>query len=105
MVRQRKPEQALFSFEQDKYRNRFQEAGSWLGLPNLHLYQLRHGGASDDLCQRIRDHNAVKDRGRWLTDTSVRRYAKSGKVQETIQQARSRQDGGSCEGHMEPLNV
>ncbi|CAK9025948.1 unnamed protein product, partial [Durusdinium trenchii] len=84
MVRKRKQDDPLFSFEQDKYRKRFQEAGSWLGLPNLHLYQLRHGGASDDLCQRIRDHNAVKDRGRWLTDTSVRRYAKSGKVQEML---------------------
>ncbi|CAK9012807.1 Peptide chain release factor 1 [Durusdinium trenchii] len=41
----------------------FQEAGCWIGMPHLHLNQLRHGGASDDLGKRLRDHNAVKDRG------------------------------------------
>lgn len=35
---------------------------------------------SDDLCSKLRDHNGVKERGRWQTDTSVRRYAKVGKI-------------------------
>ena len=36
-----------------------------LNLEVLHPYQLRHGGATDDLSSRCRDHNGVKSRGRW----------------------------------------
>ena len=44
-------------------------------------YQLRHGGAADDLLTKTREYAAVKDRGRWRTDASVRRYGKVGKIQ------------------------
>lgn len=68
------------------YRQAFQSAGKWLGLQSLHTYQLRHGGASEDLSSGLRDHNAVKDRGRWRTDSSVRRYGKVGKLQDLLGQ-------------------
>lgn len=55
-----------------------------IGLEGLHPYQMRHGGASEDLGMGIRDHAAVKSRGRWFTDQSVRRYAKIGKIQQMI---------------------
>ena len=61
----------LFNFKMETFRREFQQAGSWLGLEGLHVYQMRHGGASEDLASKLRDHNAVKDRGRWQTDVSV----------------------------------
>lgn len=38
------------------------------------LYGLRHGGASHDTLNRLRSLQQVKERGRWVTDSSVRRY-------------------------------
>lgn len=75
---------AIFQYSLEASRKLYQKSGSWLGLPGLHVYQLRHGGASDDLCAKLRDHNGVKDRGRWQTDTSVKRYAKAGKIQKLL---------------------
>ena len=63
------------------FRKVFQKAGERLGLNNLHPYQTRHGGASEDLNSGERDHQGVKIRGRWHTDQSVRRYGKVGKIQ------------------------
>ncbi|CAK9107152.1 Ubiquitin-like domain-containing protein CIP73 (CCaMK-interacting protein of approximately 73 kDa) [Durusdinium trenchii] len=42
------------------------------------------GGATEDLCAKHRDFHGVKQRGRWLTDQSVRRYAKTGRVQQLL---------------------
>jgi len=75
---------AIFQFKLEAFRKLYQKSGRWLGLPDLHVYQLRHGGASDDLCSKLRDHYGVKERGRWQTDTSVRRYAKVGKIQNLL---------------------
>ena len=74
----------VFSFKMDKFREQYQRAGSLLGVPHLHTYQLRHGGASDDLNSQTRDFNQVRERGRWRTDASVRRYAKTGKIQKLL---------------------
>ena len=54
------------------------------GIQELHPYQSRHGGASEDLNSGERDHLAVKVRGRWHTDQSVRRYGKVGKIQKMM---------------------
>jgi hypothetical protein len=78
------PADPIFLFSQDSYRKEFQRAGDFLGLPGLHTYQTRHGGASDDLNSKLRDRREVRDRGRWATDTSVRRYGKIGKVQQLL---------------------
>ena len=47
-----------------------------LGLSADHcvLYQLRHAGPSHDRCHRLRSLPEVKQRGRWASDSSVRRY-------------------------------
>ena len=74
----------IFDFNMDEFRKEFTAAGSLLGINNLHPYQLRHGGAAEDLNSRSRDHQGVKFRGRWNTDVSVRRYTKVGKVQQLM---------------------
>ena len=43
-------------------------------------YQLRHGGVSHDLQQRVRDLASAKARGRWLSDSSMKRYEKHGRL-------------------------
>ena len=50
-----------------------------LGL-GIELYSLRHGGASDDFLHRRRSLLELKDRGRWRSDASVRRYKKSARA-------------------------
>lgn len=71
----------IFVFTMEDFRGKFAQAGASLGIENLHPYQLRHGGATEDLTSKRRDHPQVKARGRWMTDQSVRRYAKIGRVQ------------------------
>ena len=73
------PDAMIFNFTMENLRKEFAAAGKGLGVDQLHPYQLRHGGASEDLSSGFRDHNSVKARGRWKTDQSVRRYAKIGK--------------------------
>ena len=41
------------------------------------LYALRHGGASEDLLSHQRSISDVKARGRWASDSSLRRYSKA----------------------------
>jgi hypothetical protein len=43
----------------------------------LDSYSLRHGGASADRLDNRRSIAAVKRRGRWRADASLRRYEKS----------------------------
>eukprot|EP00435_Cladocopium_sp_Y103_P020803 s2513_g5.t1 len=76
----------LFSFKADDFRKQYVKAGEQIGLKGLQTYQLRHGGASDDLNCKARDFQAVRERGRWRTDSSVRRYAKTGKIQKLLQE-------------------
>ena len=71
----------IFVFTMEDFRGKFAQAGASLGIENLHPYQLRHGGATEDLTSKRRDHPQVKARGRWMTDQSVRRYTKIGRVQ------------------------
>lgn len=77
-------EDTTYPFDASEYRKNFQEAGTLLGVKNLHPYQTRHGGASEDLNSGERCHQSVKVRGRWHTDQSVRRYGKVGKVQKLM---------------------
>ena len=77
-------DEKVYPFDATEFRKNFQEAGQLLGFKNLHPYQSRHGGASEDLNSGERDHLAVKVRGRWHTDQSVRRYGKVGKIQKMM---------------------
>ena len=74
----------VFAFTMEEFRKQFTKAAHHLNLQNLHPYQLRHGGATEDLSSRARDHASVKSRGRWHTDQSVRRYGKIGRVQQLL---------------------
>ncbi|OLP89811.1 hypothetical protein AK812_SmicGene28692 [Symbiodinium microadriaticum] len=49
-------------------------------LGHLHLYRLRHGGASYDYNNHFRDLASVQQRGRWKSHNSVRRYQKGGRL-------------------------
>ena len=69
----------------EEFRNRFSAVGAKFNVKGLHPYQLRHGGATEDLTAKHRDFAGVKSRGRWRTDQSVRRYAKIGRVQQLLQ--------------------
>ena len=53
-----------------------------LGLQELGLcrYSMRHGGASHDLLTSARTVDAVKRRGRWKSDSSLRRYGKETRI-------------------------
>ena len=90
-VKTLKKDSFIFSFSMDEYRKQFVKFGAALGLGTVHPYQLRHGGATEDLTSGRLDHNGVKARGRWRTDQSVRRYAKSGRVQQLLSQMSAHQ--------------
>ena len=51
-----------------------------LGAWNLTPYILRHAGPSHDWLTKARSLDAIKRRGRWVSDMSVRRYEKSSRV-------------------------
>eukprot|EP00972_Heterocapsa_arctica_P097654 14410021-Heterocapsa_arctica.AAC.1 len=55
-----------------------------LGLATAVLYQLRHGGASEDVLSGRRPMLEVLARGRWATWASLRRYAKAGLLQKLL---------------------
>ena len=57
-----------------------------LGLDHLDqsLYCLRHGGASEDLLGHLRSVAAVKRRGRWRSDSPLRRYGKETRLQSVL---------------------
>ena len=85
LAARRGKDRPIFAFSQDEFRKEFNKVGKALGVETLVTYQLRHGGASEDLNSKTRDFNQVRERGRWKTDTSVRRYAKTGKLQKMLQ--------------------
>ena len=75
----------LWTFTADQARVEFNDAVEFLGIPGQpSLYVLRHSGASDDLLASRRPLSDIKARGRWVTDASLRRYAKSTRLQRTI---------------------
>jgi integrase len=75
----------VWTFTVEQLRSVFNAAVTGLGLPDgTCLYQLRHGGASYDLLEGHRAWEAVRSRGRWMSDVTVKRYAKSGVIQRYI---------------------
>ena len=65
-------------FQESVATARLEAAGPWV------LYQLRHGGASHELAVQARRLDEIKKRGRWLTDTSLRRYEKGARLPELL---------------------
>ena len=82
----RQDSEEVWSFTVQQLRLNYKQACAELSLQGLsdHLYGLRHGGASHDLLHRRRDLLAIRERGRWVTDSSLRRYAKSTLLQREL---------------------
>ena len=77
-----KGERKLFEEPRAEFTRQFALAAKSIGMdPPPHEYQLRHGGAAHDLMHKLRERGAVKARGRWVTEASLVRYGKQGKVQ------------------------
>jgi len=74
----------LVTFGLREWRAAWNECLARLCLPQAHLYVLRHTGASEDLLSKQRTLNEVQKRGRWLAETSLRRYAKPAAVQQQV---------------------
>lgn len=53
-------------------------------LGGVHVYQLRHGGASHDFVTKARTLKEVRGRGRWRSWASVRRYEKRSRVAQML---------------------
>jgi len=66
----------LLDLTYDQLVNQWKMALTRLGLAANHavLYQLRHSGPSHDRFHQLRSALEVKQRGRWQSDHSVRRY-------------------------------
>lgn len=74
------PMDRLFDLSDSDTVKMFNAAVRRLGLPPLCMYQLRHGGASEDILSQNRPIHEVKTRGRWKTESSLRRYSKPAQV-------------------------
>ena len=81
-ARSQKPDQRIWSFPPGDLAVQLQAAAESLGLAGMGItaYGLRHGGASHDLLERTRSHLEVKARGRWRSDSMLRRYGKEARA-------------------------
>ena len=77
----------IFRVDYRGLRDAWQGALVDLGLCRTHsvLYQLRHSGPSYDRMVKHRSLLDVKKRGRWLSDSSVRRYEASARLNQEFQ--------------------
>ena len=78
--------QKIFTLKPGEFRKQFVKATVQLNLQGhaLTSYQARHGGASRDALLRRREWSAIKKRGRWKTDTAMKRYEKHGRLQQLL---------------------
>ena len=82
LARRRPPMELLFRFSYNEMKLQYEQACETLGILDQSLYRLRHGGASHDRATLQRSLEAVKKRGRWAADGSVRRYEKGVRLQQ-----------------------
>ena len=82
LIAGRRATDRLWPFTQTEWAIEFGAAVQLVGLSGLHpsLYSNRHGGASEDLLSGARSVEAVKRRGRWKSDSSLRRYGKEARL-------------------------
>ena len=88
MVSSREPLEYLWDFNDQLFRQKFEEAAALAGLARLGLvpYSLRHAGPSWDAIRRRRSQREIQRRGRWASPTSVQRYERSSRVVATLQE-------------------
>ena len=82
----RPPSTRLWPFTRDQLHEHLRRAAAHLGLENMNvcLFKLRHGGTSRDVLTSERPVLNVKHRGRWTSDSSLRRYQKSSLAQSEL---------------------
>lgn len=75
-LRTGQPKRLLFQLEASALKRLWEETLETIGLARTHavLYQLRHSGPSHDRLMRFRSLEEVKKKGRWGSDSSVKRY-------------------------------
>ena len=71
----------MYDFSYKQMSDNPSRASQAVGLKSRTLFELQHGGASDDSAAGA-SMLYVQNRGRWASDKSVRRYAKEGILQE-----------------------
>jgi len=78
------PDQPLFKVQYPNMKKSFEKAQEKCGLKNVKyvMYQARHGGPSHDRRHKLRSLVEVKQRGRWVGDSSLRRYEAHARVQQ-----------------------
>ena len=80
-------EDHVFSFAVEEGSRNFKEACQALGFVAVgveNAYQMRHGSASTDALENLRTLAEIKKRGRWQSDSSVRRYVNGGRLPEVF---------------------
>jgi len=78
------PLQPLFKIEYLVLKKSFEKAQETCGLQAVKyvVYQARHGGPSHERRHKLRLLAEVKQRGRWVGDSSMRRYEAHARVQQ-----------------------
>ncbi len=86
VLRQNGGDEPLWPFTHEELVKQYHAATTALKFQALEtsLYGLRHGGASADFLLRRRALSDIKFRGRWTSDSSLRRYQKSAVAQREI---------------------
>eukprot|EP00435_Cladocopium_sp_Y103_P065410 s1031_g27.t1 len=77
----------LLKVEYTQLKREWETCFQELGLASNHavLYQLRHSGPSHDRLMSYRHLNEVKKRGRWQSDSSLRRYENHARIAQEFQ--------------------
>ena len=79
----RLPEDSVFQHTLGELNLFLASASKTLNLESLgaiHAYRFRHGGASHDYHNKLRDLQGIQQRGRWKSQASVRRYQKGARL-------------------------
>ena len=96
LARNRSDDSPLFEIEHLDFLALWQRCQKVVGLTGQCIYQVRHGGASEDVVSGSRQLLEVMVRGRWAAVASLKRYAKAGKLQKLVATLRS-EDRDYCE--------
>lgn len=82
LMKHKRDDDLLFNLDYRTYLEQFNRLAELTGVNILkpHPYALRHGGASHQYLTKQLAIAAIKRKGRWKADNSVRRYEKSARV-------------------------
>ena len=72
----------LFKTDYQSFPENFRRASNNIGIEAV-PHQMRHPGPSLDLAKGVRDITSCQKRGRWATMTSLERYEKHGRLNDT----------------------